>query len=56
MFHIFANGQRITDHPVSYNHIISHLFQFAKIEWNKLSELPYDEAYSYEEYIFVRAV
>lgn len=56
MFHIYMNNQRITENPVSYNHIITNLFKHARLEIRKLSELPYGLSYKYYQYTFVRAI
>lgn len=56
MFHIYDGIHRITNDPVSYNHIVTYLFKCSKIEWLKLSSLPLDEGYKYLQYTFVRAV
>lgn len=56
MFHVYDGKYRVTESPVSYNHIVTYLFQYAKIDWRKLSTLPLGEAYSYNDYKIVRVV
>ena len=56
MYNIYDNGYKITANPVSYNHILKVLFRDAKIDCQKLSTLKFGDKYSFETYIFVRAL
>lgn len=56
MFHIYTDKQRVTHNPVSYNHIITHLFRYASIDWQKLSTLPLGGCYRFENHSIVRMV
>lgn len=55
MFYVYEGKYKITDTPVSYNHLLK-VFKNMNVPWNKVSILPMGESIVVNEFIIVRAL
>jgi len=53
MFTVYSSGQKITDNPISYNHLLG-LLELVDIPWNIVSSLPLGKSFIYDHIIIVR--
>lgn len=53
MFDVYEGKYKITDNPISYNHLLK-MFAAINVSWNKVSSLPYGECINLGEFTIVR--
>lgn len=55
MYHVYCDGSRITDNPISYNYLIKTILKDkTALDWNAIASLEPGEDYDYKEFTIVK--